>query len=134
MRPLRHKYNAVRTEVLGRTYASKMEAAYAAKLHARKAAGEIVGWLEQVPLYLPGGVRYTIDFQIFEADGTVRAVEVKGAESEAWKLRHAIAMATYPWMPIEVVYSAATVKRKANDKAKREAKKASKKAAKGKTS
>lgn len=99
----RHKFNAKRTAVGERSYASKAEARYAQRLHTRKAAGEVIGWLEQVPMHLPGGVRYVLDFLVFESDGTVRAVEVKGFETEAWKIKSKLAAAAYPWMPVEVV-------------------------------
>lgn len=127
----RHKFGAVRTEVNGRTYASKFEASYAQQLHARKAAGEVIGWLEQVPLHLPGGVRYTIDFLVFLADGTVQPVETKGAETEAWKVRHAVASEVYPWLPIEVVYPAATVRAKVRKRQKQATARAARAAAKG---
>ena len=103
MKPLRHKYNAKRTELAGRKYASKAEAAYAANLHARKAAGEILGWLEQVPMHIPGGVRYVLDFLVFTTSGEVVAVEVKGMETPAYKIKRALIAEHYPWMPVEVV-------------------------------
>ncbi len=103
MRRPKHKYGAVRTEVKGRKYASKAEGRYAASLHLRKAAGEILGWLEQVPFHLPGGVKYVCDFQIFEADGTVRFVEVKGFETAVWKVKAKQVAELYPWLTVEVV-------------------------------
>lgn len=100
---LRHKFNATRTEVKGRSYASKAEARYAASLHARKTAGEILGWLEQVPMHLPGGVKYVLDFLVFTADGQVVPVEVKGMETPAYKIKRRLIEEHYPWMPVEVV-------------------------------
>lgn len=129
MKRARHKFNAVRTRVGDREYDSKMEAAYAEQLAARQAAGDIVGWLEQVPLRLPGGVKYTVDFLVFESDGTCRAIEVKGAETEAWKVRHAVAGAAYPWLPVEVVFSEAAVRAKAKKKAVAAAKRTARKVA-----
>jgi hypothetical protein len=107
VKPIRHKYNAVRVELHGRKYASKAEAAYAATLHARKAAGEILGWLEQAPLHIPGGVRYVLDFLVFTTSGEVQAVEVKGMETAAYKIKRALIAEHYPWMPVEVVKASA---------------------------
>jgi hypothetical protein len=102
MKP-RHKYNAKPVEQNGRRYASKAEARYAQGLEWRKRAGEVVGWLEQIPLHLPGGVVYRLDFLVFESDGTVRAVEVKGFETPQWKIKKRLAEEAYPWLPLEIV-------------------------------
>lgn len=99
----RHKFGAVRTEVNGRTYASKAEAAYAAKLALRKRAGQVLFWLEQVPFHLTGGVKYVCDFCVFEADGNVRFVEVKGHETAVWKMKSKQVAELYPHVTIEVV-------------------------------
>jgi hypothetical protein len=78
-----NKFGAVRTN----GYASKREAQYAADLTMRKAAtnGDVLDWLEQVPIKLQGGVKYVVDFMIIKRDGTVRFVEVKGHETQAWR-------------------------------------------------
>jgi hypothetical protein len=84
MRPFKaHKFGAVRTN----GYASKREADYAAQLDMRKRAlnGDIVDWLEQVPVRLPGGVKHVIDFMLMMRDGSVQFVEVKGMETQAWR-------------------------------------------------
>jgi hypothetical protein len=99
----RHKFGAVRTVVKERSYPSKLEASYAAELHRRKEAGEVIGWIEQAPLRLAGGVVYQLDFLIFEADGTVRAVECKGYETPVWKIKAKLVAEAYPWLPIEIV-------------------------------
>lgn len=68
-------------------YSSKREAAYAADLWNRKNAtnGDVAYWVEQVPVRLQGGVRYVVDFLVFKRDGTHAWVEVKGAETLAWR-------------------------------------------------
>lgn len=103
MTRLRHKFGAVRTEVNGRKYASKAEGRYAAKLALRQRAGEVLFWLEQVPFHLTGGVKYVCDFLIFEADGSVRFVEVKGHETPVWKMKAKQVAELYPHVTIEVV-------------------------------
>lgn len=98
-----HKYNAKPTEYNGVRYDSKREARYAAELDAKMHAGEVVGWLRQIGLHLPGRTRYIVDFMVFYADGRVQAVDVKGMETPMWRLKMRQAQECYPWLPIEVV-------------------------------
>lgn len=60
--PVRSKYRNVPVTVAGRRYASKLEARFAVELDLRRKAGDILGWLEQVPFLLEGGVCYRTDF------------------------------------------------------------------------
>lgn len=58
---------------------SKLEAAYDQYLSALKHAGEILEyWYHPLTLKLPGGVRYTPDFMVWHAGGTVQIHECKG--------------------------------------------------------
>ena len=80
---IRHKFNAKPTTFNGRKYASKLEASYAATLELAKKAGDLLFYLEQVPLRLPGGVIYRCDFLEFWSpemgdQGSVVFTEVKG--------------------------------------------------------
>jgi hypothetical protein len=84
---LRHKFNAVRTEVDGITFPSKAEARYYERLKARQMAGEVVGFLRQVPFHLPGGVRYIVDFLEFHTDGSVHFIDLKGVETSEFKTK-----------------------------------------------
>lgn len=98
----RHKYHAKRTEYDGRNYDSKAEARYARMLNMRVKAGEVLFYLWQVPFHLPGGTKYVVDFQEFHADGTVHFIDVKGVETEAFKIKKREVEALYP-LKIEVV-------------------------------
>jgi len=83
-RPFRaSKFNAKPT----RGYASKREADYASELALRKQAlnGDVADWLEQVPVKLPGGVKYVIDFMVIYRNDRVGFIEVKGHETPAWR-------------------------------------------------
>lgn len=100
---LRHKFNAVRTQVKGRKYDSKKEARYALALALRQKAGEVLFWLEQIPLRLPGGTKYVVDFQEFHADGTVHFVECKGMKTDSYKIKKREIEAQYPMIKIEEV-------------------------------
>lgn len=85
-----NKYNARKTLYRGVTYDSAREAKYAFELDMRKRAGQIDGWERQVPikLYAHGKLicTYKIDFIVYR-NGTTEYVEVKGYETDVWKLK-----------------------------------------------
>jgi hypothetical protein len=91
----------------GRTFHSKAEAAYAAELDLRKRVGEITDWWPQVRFpILIGDIKIcdvVVDFKILEK-GLVRHVEIKGHETEAYRLKKKLMAACYPTVHIEVVY------------------------------
>lgn len=94
---LKHKFGAKRTQAsTGRTYSSKIEAKYAERLELLKASGELLFYLEQVNFHLPGGINFRPDFMEFYASGEVVVTEVKGLETDAWKVRRKLFEATYP--------------------------------------
>ena len=97
------KYRNVRTEYNGKMYDSKREAAFAAELDLRQTAGEITGYLEQVPFRLPGGIVYRADFLIVGKNGELRLVDIKGVETDVFKLKAKLMQVSYPWLPLEVV-------------------------------
>lgn len=77
-RLVRHKYHAKPTEVDGIRYDSKKEARYAGQLKLLQMAGEILFYLRQVPIDLPGKIKYRVDFVEFWKNGDVKFVDVKG--------------------------------------------------------
>ncbi len=59
---------------------NKTEAAYSLVLESRKRSGEIVQWwFERWTFKLADDVRYTPDFIVMNADGTLSGFEVKGS-------------------------------------------------------
>lgn len=85
----RTKYGNLPTVVDGIRFDSKKEAAYYGQLKLRKEAGEVLYWLRQVPIHLPGGTRYVIDFLVFFVD-RARApeyVDVKGRETAMFRVK-----------------------------------------------
>jgi hypothetical protein len=92
----------VRTESDGIKFDSKKEARYYDQLKLRVKSGEVLFFLRQVPLHLPGGVRYVVDFQEFHSDGTVRFVEVKGMQTKDFVMKKKMVESIYP-VEIEVV-------------------------------
>lgn len=99
---LRHKYNARAVVTDGVRYASLKEARYAAALKLREKAGEVLCHLEQIPIRLPGGTKLVVDFLEFWTDGTVHWVDVKGMETDAFKIKKREVEAIYPFQ-IETV-------------------------------
>lgn len=81
------KYNNCPTTVDGIRFDSKHEANYYRRLLIRKAAGEILFFLRQVPFHLPGGTRYVVDFLEFHADSSVHVVDTKGRETEVFRVK-----------------------------------------------
>ena len=92
----RHKFNAKACEREGIKFSSKAERAFYDKLQLQKKCGEVLFFLTQVPFRLPGGTRYVCDFQVFYSDGTVRFIDVKGVETDSFKIKKREVEAVYP--------------------------------------
>lgn len=94
------KYGNVEQEYDGITYHSKKEAMYAWELDIRKKAKDIKSWERQVKIELDVGkyhiCNYYIDFVVHHNDGIKEFVEVKGFETEVWRLK---------WKLFEALYS-----------------------------
>jgi len=102
MKHLKHKFHAKPTVNDGIKFASKKEANYYNVLKTKQASGEILFFLRQVPLHLPGQIRYVVDFLVFYANGSVEFIDVKGVVTPVYKTKKAIAEATYPIQIVEV--------------------------------
>lgn len=101
----KNKYGAKPKVVDGIRFASILEAQYYTNLRLRKKAGEVLFFHMQVPIRLPGGTIYRVDFQEFHSDGTVHYVDTKGKETESFKIKKREVEAIYPF-EIEVVNKA----------------------------
>jgi len=75
----RPKYNAVRTEVDGFKFDSKMEAEYYGVLQLQVKAGVVLHVDIHPSATIAPGDRRTLDFLVWYADGRVEFVDVKGA-------------------------------------------------------
>jgi hypothetical protein len=85
------KYNAIRTIYNGYPYDSKFEANYAMQLDWRLKAKDIKGWDRQYPIEIrsPAGElirRHKVDFRIHHRDGSFELAEVKGFETQEYRL------------------------------------------------
>lgn len=57
---------------------------------------DISFFLRQVPMHLPGGVKYVCDYLIFWSDGNVSFEDVKGYRTDLYKAKKKIVEAKYP--------------------------------------
>src|SRR5690349_17788312 len=94
---IRHKFNAVKTEVDGIKFSSKLEAKVYHRLKMEQAIGKVLFFHRQVPIDLPGKTRYFCDFQVFYADGSVEYLDAKGVETPIFKLKAKQVEALYPF-------------------------------------
>lgn len=92
-----HKYNAKPTVVDGIRFDSKKEAKYYCDLKLMKKAGEVLFFLRQVPIHLPGNTKLVIDFQVFYTDGRVEFQDTKGFQTEVFKLKKRQVEEIYPF-------------------------------------
>lgn len=94
-----NKYSATSTQYEGITYHSKLEAGYAESLDMRVMAKDIKSWERQVKLDLKvNGIHitnYYIDFVVTHNDGKKEFVEVKGFETDVWRMKWKILEATF---------------------------------------
>lgn len=93
---IRHKFNAIRTEVDGIKFSSKSEAKRYKNLMLLQASGEVLFFLRQVPIHLPGNTKYVLDFLIFWANGDVTFEDVKGMKTPMYILKKKQVEALYP--------------------------------------
>jgi hypothetical protein len=95
-KPKKSKFKNIRCSADGIGFASIAERDYYLTLKLRVRAGEVRYFLRQVPVHLPGEVRYVVDFLEFHADGTEHYIDVKGVETKDFKTKKRVAEATYP--------------------------------------
>ena len=82
---------------------NQTEADYAAILTIRQHAGEVLWFAyEAITLRLADNTRYTPDFIVELADGTLEIHEVKGFWKEAAKLRLKVAAETFPFRFVSI--------------------------------
>jgi len=92
------KYRAKKTLVDGINFDSQKEARYYCELKLRVKAGEVLFFLRQVPIHLPGGTKLVIDFLEFHSDGSAHFVDVKGMETEQFKIKKREVEHQYPFI------------------------------------
>lgn len=98
----KHKFRAKSVEYDGERFASKLEFRFKQHLDLLIKNGEVIFYLMQVPVRMPGGTKLIVDFQIFYANGCVRFIDTKGIETDSFKIKKREVEAIYPFK-IEVV-------------------------------
>lgn len=98
----RHKFNAKICESDGIKFSSKRERDYYHQLKHQQKSGDVVFFLRQIPISLPGNSKYVCDFEVFYSDGTVAFIDVKGVETENFRLKKRQVEDLYP-IEIEIV-------------------------------
>ncbi len=95
----RNKFGAVKQTYNGYSYHSKKEAGYAMELDWRIKAGEVKEWTRQhrLDLRVNGELicKYYIDFRAELTDGTIEYIEVKGFETDVWRLKWKLTKAIF---------------------------------------
>jgi len=99
------KYKNVRTEIDGITFDSKAEARRYTDLKNLQRAGEIKGFILQPSFPLETGIRYRPDFLVCGNDGIcwVEDVKSKGTITQAFKIKHKLWKARYPFLELRVI-------------------------------
>lgn len=94
-----NKFGAKSSTYNGINYHSKKEAGYAAELDLLLKAGEIKEWTRQIKISLDVNGRhitnYYCDFRVITKDGSEELHEVKGFETEVYRLKRLLLEATY---------------------------------------
>ena len=93
---IKHKFKAKPCEADGKKFPSQLEKRYYEQLVLRQKAGDILFFLRQVPLDLPGNVSYRCDFVIFKKDGEVEFVDCKGFMTPLSDLKIKQVQSLYP--------------------------------------
>lgn len=96
----KNKYNSIFVEYNGNLYPSIKEAKYAEDLDWRMKAGEIIKWERQISLSLKVNgmliTNYKIDFKEWLKNGDIVYTEVKGFETQLWKVKWELTKAIWP--------------------------------------
>ena len=92
----------------GRWYQSKKEMEYAKELDFRKKAGDVLDWKPQYKVRLEvNGVLiccYYVDFWVLLKDQSVQLVEVKGFETQLFRIKKKLLVALLPEIDPEAEY------------------------------
>ena len=102
------KYRSKKVPVDGISFDSQAEADYYCHLKLMLRAGKIAGFCRQARFVVTEGINgakgteYVTDFVIFYHDGRYRIVDVKGYETEAFKLKMKCMKEKYPKITVEL--------------------------------
>lgn len=104
----RNKYNARKTWIDGICFDSQIEGDYYSQLKLLLRAGQIDGFCRQARFVITdgknggSGTEYVADFIVFYPDGSYRIVDVKGKETDVFKLKKKSFKEKYPKLKLEL--------------------------------
>ena len=78
------KYKSNKTSVDGHTFDSQKEADYYCELKCRLQAKDINGFCLQPVFILAPNLKYKADFIVFNSDGSVEVIDVKGFKTKEY--------------------------------------------------
>lgn len=99
---LKHKFKAKPVIYDDVRFASKKEHKRYVELKFLQKLGKVLFFLRQVPIHLPGGVKYLCDYQVFWADETVTFEDVKGIKTSMYILKKKQVESIYPLTITEI--------------------------------
>ena len=108
-KPKKSKYNNKKTWTDGLYFDSKKEAEYYQELVLLQRTGKIKGFCRQPEFVLVEGntveraITYKADFIVFNLNGTVEIIDVKGYESQQWKRTYKQFRLKYPKLKLKIV-------------------------------
>ena len=94
--PKKNKYNAKIVEIDDIKFRSQKEANRYLQLKALKEKGDVLWFLDQVSIRLPGKIKYRLDFMVWWADGTTTYEDIKGFKTDVYKLKKKLIETLYP--------------------------------------
>lgn len=109
----KNKYGAVKTMVDGITFDSKMEARFYEFVKQMKADGKIADFEMQTryeifPAFKKDGttfrkIEYKSDFDIIHHDGSLEVIDVKGVETDVFKIKRKLFEKAYPDLRLQTI-------------------------------
>ena len=93
---VKHKFHAIPTVNDDIIFDSKKEAKRYEELKYLKQAKEVLFFLRQVPMHLPGNTKYVLDFMVFWVNGKVTFEDVKGKKTQMYIMKKKQVEDLYP--------------------------------------
>ena len=93
---IKHKFKAKPIKHEGKFFGSTLEFSYYQQLILRQKGGDVLFFLRQVPIAIPGG-KYVVDFVEFLLNGEVVFTEVKGFPTPVGQLKIRQVEELYPF-------------------------------------
>lgn len=97
------KYHNVKTVLDGITFDSKAEARRYSELVLLKRSGALQSFGCQPSFVVAPGIRYVADFICIGKDGKVWLEDVKGVETQAFRIKRKLYDAAYPGIELRII-------------------------------